>query len=176
MRESTDWSKMLRMFLGDQVSQATSTAFDSMFCTTILACLILLLILRKRSRCKDQPILPSSAIQFSPDICLSIKSWQTKEAVAQIVAYLKSEGIRVCVIRKKGALNKFIEKAQQEGAIAVVQKLIEVQRAHQAIITSVNDDGEEDWNTIKIIAAESDVDDLVDGFMVSDTGRVARLN
>lgn len=166
---------MLRIFTGNQVGETTNLIFDFTLCTMILASLIMCLMRRKRTRYKNQ-----YAFQFvnplAPlDVGLSVKSWTTNEAVAPIVEYLKKSGIHICIVRKRAALEKFIDIASQTGGFEMVERLTKIQKSHQAIAVPLTDGGDEDWGRAKLIISESNKDELVDGFMVADTGRVAKL-
>lgn len=104
---------------------------------------------------------------------LRVKSWMVQDAIKQISDFLKLEKKCCCVVRKNSALKKFIDHAKKSDDLEVATELQKIKDNCQALLTFLNDDGEEDWGNFRIVEPESREDDLNDCFIVSATGRVA---
>lgn len=105
-------------------------------------------------------------------VALRITAWIVKVAIKAIIGLIKNIQARVGVVRKRNALKKFIELARKSGDHEVEGELENIRKKHQALMTPLDENGEEEWEKLKVVAPDSDEDDLVDGFMVSETGRV----
>ena len=106
---------------------------------------------------------------------LRVKSWMVQDAIKQISDFLKLEKKCCCVVRKNSALKKFIDLAKECDNLEVAAELQKIKDNHQALLTPLDGDGAEDWEKLRIVKPESEEDDLIDGFMVADTGRVSAL-
>lgn len=105
-------------------------------------------------------------------IALRISAWVVDVAIKGIIGLIKRIKAHVAVVRKRKKLLKFIELAMKSGNPEMAEELDSIRRARGALMTPVKENGEEDWNKLKVIKADSDEDEIADGFMISDTGRV----
>ena len=106
---------------------------------------------------------------------LVVTCWTVKIAIKMLINILDKIKARSAAVRKKNALKKFIELARRSNNVEVATELQRIKDNHQALLTPLNNKGEEEWDKLRIVRPESDEDDLVDGFMVADTGRVEAL-
>lgn len=106
---------------------------------------------------------------------LVVACWTVKIAIKMLMNILEKIKARSAVVRKRKALKKFIDLAKKCDNLEVAAELQKIKDNHQALLTPLDDNGNEDWEKLRIVKPESEEDDLIDGFMVADTSRVAAI-
>lgn len=106
---------------------------------------------------------------------LVVACWTVEIAIKMLMNILEKIKARSAVVRKRKALEKFIDLAKESDNLEVAAELQRIKDNHQALLTPLDDKGNEDWGKLRIVKPESEEDDLIDGFMVAETGRVAAI-
>lgn len=101
-----------------------------------------------------------------------VPSFQTSIAIPKLIEWLKSNGFRLIVLRKKEALQKFVGMYMAKGRIDIANMVEKVMTSGGAILTPLNATMNEDWkNAVVVNVEDPTLDEMTNAFILSDTGR-----
>ncbi|MCR4575861.1 MAG: hypothetical protein K5787_19045 [Lentisphaeria bacterium] len=109
-------------------------------------------------------------------VAVTLVAWLIAEAMVALINYIKKIGTRIAVLRKKKALDKFIDAARSQGKNDIANELQKVKDNAQGILTPTSDNGIEDWSKLKLVdTKDKEHDEMADAFMFSDVGRAKMI-
>ena len=109
-------------------------------------------------------------------VAIRITAWLIAKAMVELINFIKNAGMRIGILRKKKALDKFIRVAEVKGNKEVAEELRKIKDSAGGLLTGADANGEEDWNQLKVVGTkDKEHDEMADSFMFSDIGKVKVL-